>query len=474
MADLMNLGILGNKLNVGGLLDLDWTKKPYIFLLSFLFIISRVPLLNLGFGSDPDAWRVADSAFDLHYFNIYHPSRFPGYPLYEFFNSLIINYGWLATNIATMIISLISVFIFAKILKELDIKNKGLLVVTYVFLPILWINSASTMDYMWALTFILFTWFFIIKKQYFLAGLMMGLAIGSRITSVALILPFLYLILAETKNVKNAIYYSVTASVTAIILFLPLFLQYGLNFLTYYPSSVNIIAVGLIINYFLGILAVSFGLMLLALSFKSLLNNVLRKDNLTLFLLFLIGIILILFIKAPYEVAYLIPAIPFSLILISNISKRTFFAVLCILLISNAFISFPSLNSSNIAEEGIIMHDIEIRSTILQMQILIDSNMNNSVIITGEYLPAISYYLFEESARNNKLMGIIGDNNVKTKEQWNFRKNVGYIYSAPLDKIKELQKEGYKIYYIGNSTRNMINNLCNYDLNNYNAMNILV
>ena len=462
----MNLEILINRINVGRFLDLDWTKKPYIFLLSFLFIISRVPLLNLGFGSDPDAWRVADSALDLHYFSTYHPSRFPGYPLYEFFNSLIINYGWLATNVATMIISLISIIVFAKILNELDIKNKGLLVITYAFLPILWINSASTMDYMWALTFILFTWFFIIKKQYLLAGFMMGLAIGLRMTSVALILPFIYLILTETKNVKNVIYYIVIAGVTAIILYLPLFFQYNLNFLTYYLNDMTIIHVLLNINYSFGILAVSFGLMLLILSFKPLLNNILRKDNFTLFLLFVIGIVLILFIKAPYEVAYLIPAIPFLLILLNNISKRKFFAIFCILLMSNAFISFASLNDSNITDEGLIMHDIEFRNTLLQMQIVVNNNMENSVIITGEYLYALSYF-YERSSKNPKLIGMIGGGSFETKEKWNFEKNVGYIYSASLDKIKGLQNKGYKIYYIGNSTCNIINSSYNYDLSKY-------
>ena len=469
----MNLEILINRINVGKFLDLDWTKKPYIFILTLLFIVSRVPLLNLGFGSDPDAWRVADSAFDLHYFGIYHPSRFPGYPLYEFFNSFIINYGWLATNIATMVISLISVFIFAKILKELDIKNKGLLVITYAFLPILWITSASTMDYMWALTFILFAWFFIIKKQCFLAGFMMGLAIGSRVTSVALILPFIYLILTETKNVKNAIYYVVIAIVTSIILYLPLFFQYNLNFLTYYLNDMTIIHVLLNINYSFGILAVSFGLMLLMLSFKSLLDNILKKDSFTLFLLFFIGIVLILFIKAPYEVAYLIPAVPFLLILLNNISKKQFFAVFCILLISNAFISFASLNDPNIVEGGLIMHDIEFRDTLLQMQVVTNSNITDSVIITGEYLYALSYF-YEKSSKNPKLMGMIGGGNFETKEKWNFEKNVDYIYFAPLAKIKELQNKGYKIYYIGNSTLRITNSSYSYDLSQYNATNLLI
>lgn len=469
----MNLEILINRINVGGFLDLDWTKKPYIFLLIFLFIVSRAPLLNLGFGSDPDAWRVADSAFDLHYFSIYHPSRFPGYPLYEFFNSLVINYGWLATNVATMVISLISVFIFAKILKELDIKNKGLLVITYVFLPILWINSASTMDYMWALTFILFTWFFIIKKQYLLAGFMMGLAIGSRMTSVALILPFIYLILTETKNVKNAVYYIIIASVTSIILYLPLFFQYNLNFLTYYPNEMTVIHILLNINYYFGILAVFFGLLLLILSFKSLLNKILKKDNFTLFLLFFIGIVLILFIKAPYEVAYIIPAIPFLLILMSNISKKQFFAVFCILLMSNGFISFASLNDSSIADEGLIMHDVEFRDTLLQMQIIANSNINDSVIITGEYLYALSYF-YEKSSKNPEVIGMIGGGSFETKEKWDFEKNVVCIYSAPLAEIKELQNKGYNIYYIGESTFRMTNSSYNYDLDEYNATNLLI
>ena len=209
------------------------------------------------------------------------------------------------------------------------------------------------------------------------------------------------------------------------------------------------------------------------LSFKSLLNNVLRKDNFTLFLLFFIGTVLILFIKAPYEVAYLIPVIPFLLILLNNISKRKFFAIFCILLMSNGFISFASLNDSDIAGEGLIMHDIEFRNTLLQMQIVVDSNMKDSIIITGEYLYAISYF-YEMSSKNHKLIGMIGGGSFETKEKWNFEKNVGYIYSAPLDKIKELQNKGYKIYYIGNSTRNMMNSSYNYDLNQYNVTNILI
>lgn len=154
-----------HRISLNDLLDLEWTKIPYILVLITLFLLSRIPFLNLGFRVDPDAWRIAGSAFDLSYFHVYHPSRFPGYLFPEYFNALLIHYGWIATNAATMVISLISVVVFAKILNELNVKNRGgVLVITYAFLPILWINSTVTIDYMWALAFILLTWLFILNS----------------------------------------------------------------------------------------------------------------------------------------------------------------------------------------------------------------------------------------------------------------------------------------------------------------------
>ncbi len=455
-------------------LDFDWTKKPYILFLVFLFVLSRIPLLNLGFGSDSDAWRIANSAFDLHYFHIYHPSRFPGYPVPELFNAMIINFGWLATNTVTMILSLISVIVFAKIIKELNIKNKGLLVITYAFLPILWINSASTIDYMWALTFILLTWFLIIKKQYVLAGFMMGFAIGSRITSAALILPFIYLIWIENKHAKNVIYYLIITFMVSLILFLPLFFQYNLDFLTYYPINVDMITIWQDFNYCFGTLAVAFGLMLFIISFKSLWKDILKKDHFTLFLLFSIAMFVILFIKAPIQITYIIPAIPFALVLMNNISKKKFFTVFCFLLILNSFVSFASADVSHIVEDGVILDNIESKTALLHSaQIILNNDNKNSVIIVGEYLPSLCY-LYEESARNPKVIGMVGFNEFETKEHFNSEKNVRYIYLASLDQILALQEKNIKTYYSGTNTLNLNECIYGYNLNNYNCSNILI
>jgi hypothetical protein len=206
-------------------LDLDWDRWPNMVILIASFVASRVPFLNSGFGDDIDAWMMANSAYDLITEHVYSTSRAPGYPLPEYIDSLVIQHGWLATNTLTMILSLASVIVFAKILKRLNVPNKGLLVVTYAFLPILWINSTNTMDYMWALSFIIFTWFFALRHQWGVAGLMMGLAVASRITSAALILPFLYLLMTETRGrkVRDAIWFLVVSVTVSALFFLPLF-----------------------------------------------------------------------------------------------------------------------------------------------------------------------------------------------------------------------------------------------------------
>lgn len=229
------------KRQITSIIGLDWTAIPQIFVLITLFVISRIPYLDLGYGADRDAWGIAISAFNLRNAHIYMASRLPGYPLPEFADSLLINAGWVATNALTMMLTLLSVIIFAKILKELNSKMKGVLVIAYAFFPMLWINSTNSMDYMWGVAFLLFTWFSLIRKWYIFAGIMMGLAIASRLSSAALIIPFLVLIwLSAEQRIRDVIAFILPAVITGSVFYIPLYLQLGINFLRYYPSNITL------------------------------------------------------------------------------------------------------------------------------------------------------------------------------------------------------------------------------------------
>ena len=460
-------------------LDLDWTRIPYILILVLSFILTRIPLLNLGFGIDADAWRIANSAFDLKYSHIYHTSRFPGYPFPEYVNSLIIGHGWLATNSATMLLSLISIIFFAWILKDLNVKNKGLLVLTYAFFPILWINSTNTMDYMWAMTFVVIAWFFVLRKKYVLAGLMMGLAVGSRITSVILLPSFTYLIFSEDKKIKNMLYFNITVAIVSFFLFLPLFLQYGVKFITYYPGKMTIMerifwTVVKIVS-FLGPTPAFFALILLFLTAKELFRKIVERDKEILFLLSAILMIFILFIKAPFEREYLIPMVPFGLLLINKICRKELIILLCFLILLNAFVSFPAVKRNNEGKitisafgNGMIKRNIEERTEQLDYtKRLIDANISHAVVIVRTYLPVLSY--LDENVSYSKSHKMMGDANYEKKGVWNFKKDIWYRYLVPLDELQDLQSRGYTIYYI-KGIREYTKKCYNFDLNDYNCI----
>ena len=141
-------------------------SQPLAFLgLAMAYVASRAPFVNIGFGTDPDAWRVAQSGYWLWDQHSFYPSRLPGYPIPEFASAAVIKGDWLATNSLTVLVSLVGLWFFARIVRELGLPNRGLLVAGFAFTPLLWINSMTTMDYMWALTFILGSYYCLIKER---------------------------------------------------------------------------------------------------------------------------------------------------------------------------------------------------------------------------------------------------------------------------------------------------------------------
>jgi hypothetical protein len=457
---------------IKSLLDLDWTKRPYIFLLALSFVLSRVPLLNLGFGADGDAWRIANTAFDLRTSHTYHYSRPPGYPLPEYLDSLVVDHGWMATNMLTLILFFISAVFFAKILKDLDVKNKGLLVLAYAFMPIMWINSANTMDYLWALTFIVIAWLFARRSRWVLVGLMLGLAIASRMTSAIFLLPFLYLILTEDRERRekgrSTICLCLAAAAVALILYVPVFLQHGRGLFTYYPMDLSMTdAVGYAVNSF-GPIPVLFGMALLLLSLKTLFKDVADKDRNTIFLLISVLLVGLMFMKWPMEVEYLIPAIPFGLLLVGRIGKRGLVVGFCVLLILHSFVTFSvQRNDEGIlgarGPDGMIKRNIDERNSQLDYaESLMDIRLAHSIVIVGAKFPAAVYWGRDKGILDE----YIGTWAHKYEGIWNREDDVCYRYLVPLDELESLQDEGYTVYYI-EEMREYTQDIEGYDLDTY-------
>ncbi len=321
-------------------LDCDLTKFPAVAYLALVFFISRIPFIDLGFSAfvnptDQDVLAVVNSAYLLRYYHVYTVSRFPGSPFYEITSSLLIGGGWIATNAATMIISFIAVIIFGKILKLLSINNRSLLLITFAFTPVIWISSTITMDYMWSLMFSLLAFYLLLRGKYNYAGIAIAFAIGSRLTSIVLLVPLLYWMLykkVETSKIYRFLGISVLSS---IIIFSPILFTYGFGFLRYYPRE---ILFGEIID---GIASQILSIPAMLMLFVALIvaRDIPKNDSsFNLSLLVLLTYVLV-FIYHPSKPAYLIPAVPWSLIILSKSLSRAAIIIVCVLIILNSIIS---------------------------------------------------------------------------------------------------------------------------------------
>ena len=220
------------------LCDIDFTRAMPFTVLTVAFFALRLPWVGYGHGTDPDAWRVAMTAHYLLETGDYFPSRLPGNPLHELTMTLFIPGGWIATNIATAVASLVGVWIFTRLVRLLQVPNRGLVVIAFAFAPLLVINSIATMDYMWALTLILGSYYCTLTRRPVLAGILLGMAVGFRLQSVVMAAPLTYLLWRDVRLREVLPFWFATAG-AALLAFSPVLVVYGIKFFNYYDASVG-------------------------------------------------------------------------------------------------------------------------------------------------------------------------------------------------------------------------------------------
>jgi hypothetical protein len=327
-----------------GLLDLDFTRPLAFAILGVLFVGARAYWLDLGYGTDPDAWRVAMTATYLWDTGDYLPSRLPGYPLHEFITAALIKGGWIATNASTMIASLAGVYIFASIARKLDLENKGALTLAFAFTPLLWINSVMTMDYMWALTLVMGAYLLLLHRSPGAAGLCLGLAAGFRLTSLFM-LPVFCLLLWRMKERGAIRALTFPALAVALVVYMPVLLDYGINFLNFYDQNV-------VVDEFvkrlgkdgLGIVGALGLIIALILSLPRLrrLPGDLRADPHVLMWCVVLALYVVSYLRLPHEIAYLIPLFPFGYFLMSRYMARPVLIGCLTLIVVAGFIDITS------------------------------------------------------------------------------------------------------------------------------------
>ncbi len=391
---------------------LDFTRPWAAATLATVFVLSRVPMLNLGYGADADAWRVAITARWLWARGEYLPSRLPGYPVHELLSALLIRGGWLATNTATMVVSFAGVLCFAAIVKRRGVEPRGLLTLTFAFTPLLWINSTVTMDYMWALTGVLGAYLLLIERRYLLAGVALGLAAGCRLTAVAFLGPFLLILLRE-RNPRDALRLCSVTVLTAIIAFAPEWLRYGTRMFGFADWRPTWGAVARTLGVEAGSLLTTGGmaaLTLLSLPRFRRLPGLIRRDGHFAAWLAAALLIFTMFMRLPLEEGYLIGAVPFALMAMARVFRRSLVIAACAVIVAGGFVDVYTASEAGWGsptailylrpERGRVLVDRELRAQ--RMRVVTEARRyplpDNSVLTMGYYYPIMAELFHHELA----------------------------------------------------------------------------
>lgn len=354
-------------------------ERTFMLVLSAVIVVTRIPLLFLGYGADGDAWRVAWRGVNLWRNGEYVPSRFPAFPLHEFLTAPLATIGGpLVSNGAMLVFFMLSVVVFRRLVQRLNTPSADLLTVTYAFFPLLWKNSAQSMDYVLGILLVLFAFKLYLERSYAAGAFLLGLSIATRVSNVLFLVPMLLLPAVESRR-KIVPTMLPIAIGTALILYMPAIV--GSDLLRNLPSAFldrismpigdriafflyrSVYAVGLIGA---GSLVVSLFLLRHKIVFNSEKPEVRFAAVATL-------LFAALFFLVPDNREYLIPLIPFILLAVGIILPQKYLRIVCVCLLSYTVVNFDLITHdvggnqlSPRISEGAVLRDFWMRRSLLE------------------------------------------------------------------------------------------------------------
>jgi hypothetical protein len=447
-------------------------------LLGGAFFLVRLPFLFAGYGADTDAYRVALSALYLWSEGEYLPSRLPGYPLHELTTALLIWGGPFLTNLATAVVAFAGLLVFDRIAVALGVPGRMWLLVAIGFTPWLLVNSTATLDYHWALTAMLAAYLALIRRRPALAGALLGVAAGFRITALAFALPLLVLIVSQAGRgqplaggrrwsstpVRDLFLFSGASGAGALAAYLPVLWTYGPRFWNYAPSSASPdIVIQIVGQRALGVVGALVTTAVLVLSWRRLpaLPRLLRSDPHVLVWTLTVVVYALIFLRLPVDAGYLIPIYPFAFLLVARVLARWALPAIVIaalvsgvidLTIQNIHNFDPSIAAREVRpswKEANLWHDYRTRTRWRAYAERIgDADLpRRSVVLTLGAFPNVAVvnwdrFRYEIVARDLGAVSMISDNGA----MWDDERDLLFLAVSEPAIVERFRSRGYAIY----------------------------
>lgn len=317
-------------------------------------LLARLPFLFAGYGSDSDAWRVAWTGRVIAATGAYRSSRAPGNPIPELAAAALAGLPAAALNAVTAVLGAMAVVLFAMALRRLGCRAwiAGALALT--FTPVVAIHGSDAMDYLWALAFVMAGLVAALDGRAALAGLCVGVAAGCRLTSLAMLVPFSIVVgaggaVAGARRRGTALLVLWLAGVSAAVAaFAPVLLTYGRGFLHDYehgyPPPLYVMK-NLTVDVWGVVGCVALAIASLAAAIRAVrgarAGPAAIPPGHAAPLAAAAAAVLIevaIFLRLPHEAAYLIPAVPFVLLLLARALSGRGFTALCVALALSSFV----------------------------------------------------------------------------------------------------------------------------------------
>jgi hypothetical protein len=319
------------------------STRLQLTLLLLLTFLSRLPFIFDGYGVEEDSWGLVVNAYEMKQTGHYVASRIPGHPLQEYVYYFVYDSPAWVYNIFSVLASMAAVLFFYLSLRKIQLQQAFAASVLFSFIPAFYIAGTYTIDFAWAMAFVLASFYFLLDRKFVLSGILLGMATGCRITSEAFLLPWALLLWSRLNTkawLKHCLLVAVPAALIGIAWYIPAYLVYGKDFFGYsdqfpYPPFTKIAYKATIgVFGFLGMLA------MLIYFFPAL--NRWRKNQLQAVThfssprllaacLLVIVIFIASYLRLPQKSGYMLPVVPFVIIFFATtLSRRQFFSLAAI------------------------------------------------------------------------------------------------------------------------------------------------
>ncbi len=433
-----------------------------------------VPRALINYGVDGDTVRGIITARELWRSGVYYPSRLPGAPLFEYILApLSALDGYILVNAVIFGTFLLCVLAFRRLVNNR--RHATLLLTLFAFTPLLLVDAVTAKDYIPGLGAVLWSYVAARDGRFGPAALLLGIAVGMRVSNILFAFPlFLYWTL-ETGSVMRSFAYTAGGAALGLLCYIPVvahagyrafhipasgYSGFGYFMVTVYtgimalgPAALAVLAVSIIMKG--GVIA------------REAARLIRTRDPEFAVEITALGLFSALFAVHSDRSDYLIPAIPFLYLALDRWADRRTLIILVAAVISFGFITLDFKGGESGRRRptirpapGILVADYLERLRLERLRAGVNRAPvpDRSVILTG-YGPVLGFDNPQlVQAEPEEFLGAAGAKGI-TEANFVYRlkdRPVFFVSGLSKDNALKLQELGWALFYFSDSAPSLL------------------